>query len=102
MTGKLSKNFHGVGIGPLSKILAIKGLFTNYVDKILTFFDHLPPCIEIFYGMNVDKKWTFLDHLPTYLPRLVNVVCERPLTISLAIAINKCNKRVYFIRYTFF
>ena len=20
-----------------------KGLFTNYVDKILTFFDHLPP-----------------------------------------------------------
>ena len=25
MTGKLSKNFHGVGIGPLSKILAVKG-----------------------------------------------------------------------------
>ena len=24
MTGELSKNFHGVGIGPLSKILAIK------------------------------------------------------------------------------
>ena len=24
MTGKLSKNFHGVGIGPLSKILAVK------------------------------------------------------------------------------
>ena len=23
MTGKLSKNFHGVGIGPLSKILAV-------------------------------------------------------------------------------
>ena len=30
-------------------------------------FDHLPPCVDIFYGMNVDKKWTFLDHLPTYL-----------------------------------
>ena len=42
-----------------------KGLFTNYVDKILAFFDHLPPCVDIFYGMNVDKKWTFLDHLPT-------------------------------------
>ena len=26
MTGKLSKNFHGVGIGPLSKIYAVKGL----------------------------------------------------------------------------
>ena len=24
MTGRLSKNFHGVGIGPLSKILAVK------------------------------------------------------------------------------
>ena len=23
MTGELSKNFHGVGIGPLSKILAV-------------------------------------------------------------------------------
>ena len=26
MTGKLSKNFHGVGIGPLSKIYAVKVL----------------------------------------------------------------------------
>ena len=42
-----------------------KGSFTNYVDKILAFFYHLPTCIDIFYGMNVDKKWTFLDHLPT-------------------------------------
>ena len=29
-----------------------------------SFFDHLPPCVDIFYGINVDKKWTFLDHLP--------------------------------------
>ena len=42
-----------------------KGAFTNYVDKFLAFFDHLPPYVDIFYGMNVDKKWTFLDHLPT-------------------------------------
>ena len=42
-----------------------KGSFTNYVDKILAFSDHLPPCVDIFYGMNVDKKWAFLDHLPT-------------------------------------
>jgi hypothetical protein len=33
---------------------------TNCVDKILGFFfDHLPTCVDIFYGMNVDKKWTF-------------------------------------------
>ena len=42
-----------------------RGPFTNYVDKILASFDHLPPCVDIFYGINVDKKWTFLDHLPT-------------------------------------
>ena len=36
-----------------------KGSFTNYVDKILLFFDHLPTCVDIFYGKNVDKKWTF-------------------------------------------
>ena len=36
-----------------------KGSFTNYVDKILVFFDHLPTCVDIFYDMNVDKKWTF-------------------------------------------
>ena len=42
-----------------------KGSFTNYVDKILPFFDHLPSSVDNFYGINVDKKWTFLDHLPT-------------------------------------
>ena len=55
-----------------------KGSFTNYVDKILAFFDHLPPSVDIFYGMNVYKKWTFWT---TYLPSLVNVVCERPLIL---------------------
>ena len=58
--------------------ISTKGSFTNYIDKILAFFDHLPPCVDIFCSMNVDKKWTFLDHC-TYLPGLVNVVCERPL-----------------------
>ena len=33
-----------------------KGPFTNYVDKILVFFDHLPPCVDILYGINVDNK----------------------------------------------
>ena len=43
-----------------------KGPFANYVDNILTFFDHLPSCIDICYGINVDKKWNFWT---TYLPR---------------------------------
>ena len=36
------------------------------IGKILVFFDHLPPCVDIFYGMNVAKKWTFKDDLPTF------------------------------------
>ena len=43
----------------------------------LAFFDHLPPSVYIFYGINVYKKSIFLT---TYPPPLVNVVCERPLT----------------------
>ena len=34
MTGKLSKNFHGVGIGPLSKILAVKWRNLSQTGKI--------------------------------------------------------------------
>ena len=48
-----------------------KGSFTNYVDKILAFFDHLPPCVDIFYGMNIDKNWTLEDHLPTNVSSVV-------------------------------
>ena len=44
----------------------------------LSFFDHLPPSIYIFYGIKVYKKSIFLT---TYPPPLVNVVCERPLTL---------------------
>ena len=56
-------------------------LFGNYLLSIIVFtsrgcsqttltrfwilFDHLPPCVDIFYGTNFDKKMTFLDHLPT-------------------------------------
>ena len=37
MTFKLSKNFHGVGIGPLSKILAVKyvGVYLRKAISIL-------------------------------------------------------------------
>ena len=40
--------------------------FTEYVDKILAFFEHLPPYVDIFYGMNVDKKIDIFEP-PTYL-----------------------------------
>ena len=49
-------------------------MFTNHVDKILPFFDHLPPFVDIFYGTNVDNVLT------TYLPCFLNVLCELPLT----------------------
>ena len=39
-----------------------KGSFTNYVDKFLTFFDHLPPFVYTFYLIKVDILW-----LPTHL-----------------------------------
>ena len=57
-------------LGP--SINDVRGSFTNHVDKILAFFDHLPSFVDIFYGMNVHKKRTFLDHLP-------NSSCERSL-----------------------
>ena len=33
MSGGLSKNFHGVGIGPLSKILAVKSRTSSGMDR---------------------------------------------------------------------
>ena len=36
-----------------------KGPFTNYVDKFLSFFDHLPPCVDIFYLMKLTKSQHF-------------------------------------------
>ena len=35
MTGKLSKNFHGVGIGPLSNILAVKSWLKSAREVLL-------------------------------------------------------------------
>ena len=41
----------------LSNVNIVRG--TKYVDKIMAFFDDLPPCVDIFYGMNVDKNGHF-------------------------------------------
>ena len=52
--------------------LPIGGCSQTTLTRFWLFFDHLPPCVDIFYGMNVGKKWTFLDHLPT-------LYCKRSL-----------------------
>ena len=44
----------------------------------LSFFDHLPSSVYIFYGIKVYKRLIFLTTFP---PSLVNVVCERPLNL---------------------
>ena len=72
------------------------GPFTNYVDKSLAFFDHLLPCVDIFYSINVD-----IYRPPTYLPRLVNVVCERPQTVKLGRCELRCGQRKKLISSTF-
>ena len=53
-----SKNFTSMNFTNMNftNMNSTKRSFTKYVDKILAIFDHLPPCVDIFYGMNVDKK----------------------------------------------
>ena len=51
MTGKLSKNFHGVGIGPLSKISAVKYILVILDGKVKF----------TIYFFNPESKETYLD-----------------------------------------
>ena len=60
--------------------------------QILAFFDHLPPSVYIFYGMEVYKKLIFLT---TYPPPLVNIVCERPPMIIVFGVGFKCPRKIY-------
>ena len=72
--------------GKLIHVMKLKSLLNPFlkggVHKLclqnLSFFDHLPPSVYIFYGIKVYKKSIFLT---TYPPPLVNVVCERPLRL---------------------
>ena len=57
------------------KIFFKKGLFTNYVDKILAFLTTYPPALTFSMVWTLTKSGHFWT---TYLPRLVNVVCELP------------------------
>ena len=58
------------------KVRTAWGSFNNYVDMILSFFDHLPTPTWTFITLNVDQNWHFLT---TYPPHLVHVVFQRPL-----------------------
>ena len=64
--GKKIRDVQIIGLGGVLKLRL----------QDLAFFDHLPPSVDIFYGINVYKKSIFST---TYPPPLVNVVCERPL-----------------------
>ena len=56
-----------------------KGSFTNYVDKILAFLTTYPPPPPPGGTFSIVWTSTKSGHFwTTYLPRFVNVVCERP------------------------
>ena len=56
-----------------------RGSFTNYVDTFLAFFDHLHTFIvDIVIRTKIICIIVDISSAP-YLPRLVNIVCERPL-----------------------
>ena len=56
-----------------------RGSLTNYVDKLLAFFDHLTYIYSRhYYKMKIICIIVDISSAP-YLPRLVNIVCERPL-----------------------
>ena len=60
---------------------AAYGSFTNYVDKILAFLTTFPPALTLSMVLTLTKSGHFWTN---YLPRLVNVVCERPPTLKAA------------------
>ena len=67
-----SKNFTSMNFTNMN---STKGSFTNYVDKNLAIFDHLPLRWHFLWY----ERWQKIPFWTTYLLRLVNVPCERPL-----------------------
>ena len=62
-----------------NKYKLVKGSFTNYVDRILAFLTTYPPALTFSMVWMLTKSGHFKT---TYLPHLVNVVCERPLLVN--------------------
>ena len=69
MTGKLSKNFHGVGIGPLSSILAVNGSLLakqfNLAGKVTNLLRY-NSCKYLGLSLGIDKLRKY-NSLLTYL-----------------------------------
>ena len=61
MTAKLSKDFHGVGIGPLSKILAVNGIVALdthfYIFNISQIHKESITCVQKYPALH----WAFLQ-----------------------------------------
>ena len=55
-------------VSRFTDLKSLRGVFTNYVDKVLAFFDHLHPGLTCSTLTKSGHLWT------TYLPCLVNVV----------------------------
>ena len=67
MTGGLSKNFHGVGIGPLSKILAVKyicykTIFSSIIFYPINLFLSKSHCLDL--ELNCQKTRHNFWHIP--------------------------------------
>ena len=65
-----------------------KGAFNNNVGKLLSFFDPLPPYVDIFYLIKVDKNSTFFDYL-THLFLSTQFVNNKPLTSKMHLNASK-------------
>ena len=71
MTGKLSKNFHGVGIGPLSNILAVKYsvIFSCILHGFYKDFINLKQCSFTIHGFFQALPLTVLENPVKYYER---------------------------------
>ena len=56
-------SFSGLSTAVLHNCGHSKGAFTNYVDKILSVFDHVCMRVDKFITLNVDKNGHFFDHV---------------------------------------
>ena len=66
MTGKLSKNFHGVGIGPLSNILAVKYRSVNSIGEH-TYLQRLWYSCKTMFHIFIKKYSFIIDLAPLWL-----------------------------------
>ena len=72
-----------VGLNSCGQFLRLRGHSQTTLTRFWFFFHNLPPCVDIFYGMNVDKRWIFMDHLPTSSCKCSLWTTPNPLSQSL-------------------